>query len=105
MKAGPAAALARRLSALPRLVTATRTGRAKQRRRGRPRKYGPRMTPERIEALPVHRSARILYGGLEVVRYRSCRVAARFLEGRVVRAVWVRLGGGDPAGGGGPAGC
>src|SRR5690242_791829 len=28
-----------------------------RRRRGRPRKYGPRMTPERVAALPVHRSA------------------------------------------------
>src|SRR3954464_278982 len=63
----------------------------RQRRRGRPRKYGPRMTPEKVEALPVHRSARILYGRFEVVRYRSCRVAARFLKGRVVRAVWVEL--------------
>jgi DDE superfamily endonuclease len=63
----------------------------RRRRPGRPRKYGPRMTPERGEALPVHRSARVLYGRLEVVRYRSCRVAARFLKGRVVRAVWVRL--------------
>jgi hypothetical protein len=49
------------------------------------------MTRERIEALPVHRSARILYGKLAVVRYRTCRVAARFLKGRVVRAVWVQL--------------
>jgi hypothetical protein len=63
----------------------------RRRRPGRPRKYGPRMTPERVEALPVHRSARVLYGRFEVVRYRSCRVAARFLKGRVVRAVWVRL--------------
>src|SRR4051794_7897629 len=63
----------------------------RRRRRGRPRKYGPRMTPERVEALPFHRSARILYGKLEVVRYRTCRVAARFLKGRVVRAVWVEL--------------
>src|SRR3954466_2973030 len=63
----------------------------RRRRRGRPRKYGPRMTPEKVEALPVHRSARVLYGKLEVVRYRSCRVAARFLKGRVVRAVWVQL--------------
>jgi len=69
-----------------------------RRRRGRPRKYGPRMTRERVEALPVHRSARILYGGLEVVRYRTCRVAARFLKGRVVRAVWVRLERRDGAG-------
>jgi hypothetical protein len=61
------------------------------RRRGRPRKYGERLTPARVEALPCHRSARILYGQLEVVRWRSCRVAARFLRGRVVRAVWVEL--------------
>jgi len=63
----------------------------RRRRRGRPRKYGQRMTRQRVEALPVHRSAQILYGKLEVVRYRSCRVAARFLKGRVVRAVWVEL--------------
>src|SRR3954451_22743579 len=63
----------------------------RRRRRGRPRKYGPRMTPERVEALPFHRSARIPYGKLEVVRYRTCRVAARFLKGQVVRAVWVQL--------------
>src|SRR5690242_19406923 len=63
----------------------------RRRRRGRPRKYGPRMTPEKVEALPAHRSARIPYGKLEVVRYRTCRVAARFLKGRVVRAVWVQL--------------
>jgi hypothetical protein len=63
----------------------------RRRRRGRPRKYGPRMTRERIGALPVHRSARVLYGRLEVVRCRTRRVAARFLKGRVVRAVWVEL--------------
>ena len=49
------------------------------------------MTRQKIEALPVHRTAQILYGNLEVVRYRTCRVAARFLKGRVVRAVWVQL--------------
>src|SRR4051812_38157579 len=59
--------------------------------RGRPRKYAARMTRQKIEALPVHRTAQILYGNREVVRYRTCRVAARFLKGRVVRAVWVQL--------------
>jgi hypothetical protein len=59
--------------------------------RGRPRKHGERMTRERIEALPLHRSAQILYGNLEVVRYRTALVTARFLKGRVVRAVWVQL--------------
>jgi hypothetical protein len=63
----------------------------RQRRRGRTRKYGARLTPDKVEALPAQRSAGILYGKLAVVRYRSCRVAARFLKGRVVRAVWVEL--------------
>ena len=63
----------------------------RQRRRGRTRKYGARLTPDKVAALPAQRSAGILYGKLAVVRYRSCRVAARFLKGRVVRAVWVEL--------------
>ena len=63
----------------------------RQRRRGRRRKYGARLTPDKVEALPAQRSAGILYGKLAVVRWRSCRVAARFLKGRVVRAVWVEL--------------
>src|SRR4051812_40072005 len=63
----------------------------RRRRRGRPRKYGERLTRAEVEALPVHRSARILYGRLEGVRYRTRPGAARFLEGRVVRAVWVEL--------------
>src|SRR4051812_8664685 len=62
-----------------------------RRGRGRPRKYGERVTRGRIEALPLHRSAQILYGNLEVVRYRTALVSARFLKGRVVRAVWVQL--------------
>jgi DDE superfamily endonuclease len=59
--------------------------------RGRPRKYGARLTPAKVAALPTQRSAGILYGKLAVVRWRSCRVAARLLKGRVVRAVWVEL--------------
>jgi DDE superfamily endonuclease len=62
-----------------------------KRQRGRPRKYGARLTPARIAALPEQRSAEILYGKMPVVRYRTCMVAARFLHGRVVRAVWVEL--------------
>jgi hypothetical protein len=63
----------------------------RKRRKGRPRKYGARLTPDRIAALPEHRSAAILYGKMQVVRYRTGLVAARFLYGRVVRAVWVEL--------------
>jgi hypothetical protein len=63
----------------------------RKRKRGRAVKYGARLTPDRVAALPEHRSAAILYGKLEVVRYRTGLVAARFLRGRVVRAVWVEL--------------
>ena len=63
----------------------------RKRRKGRSRKYGERLTPDRVAALLEHRSAQILYGKLEVVRYRSCLVAARFLHGTVVRAVWIEL--------------
>src|SRR5690242_12315601 len=63
----------------------------RKRKQGRPRKYGARLTPERVAALPEHRSAAILDGKLEVVRYRTSLVAARFLRGRVVRAGWVEL--------------
>jgi DDE superfamily endonuclease len=54
-----------------------------RRTRGRPRKYGERFTRGPIEALPLQRSAQILYGNLEVVRYRTALGSARFLKGRV----------------------
>jgi hypothetical protein len=54
-----------------------------RRTRGRPRKYGERFTRGLIEALPLQRSAPILSGNLEVVRYRTALVSARFLKGRV----------------------
>lgn len=63
----------------------------RKRRKGRPLKYGTQLTPERVAALPAQRSAAILYGKMQVVRYRTRLVAARFLRGRVVRAVWVEL--------------
>lgn len=59
--------------------------------RGRPPKYGTRLSRAEIEALPVQRTGRILYRDYEVVRYRSCCVLARFLQGALVRAVWVQL--------------
>ena len=63
----------------------------RKRRQGRPLKYGARLTPERIVALPAQRSAEILYGKMQVVRYRTCLAAARFLRGRVVRARLVKV--------------
>lgn len=64
---------------------------ARSKQRGRPRKYGARLTPEQVATLPVMRSAQILYRHLEVVRYRTCWGVARFLNGAVVRVVWVEL--------------
>ena len=60
-------------------------------RRGRRRKYGARITPDMVARLQVARSGQILYGKFEVVRYRTCCVAARFLRGDLVRAVWIEL--------------
>lgn len=59
-----------------------------QRRRGRPRKYGERITATEIEALPETVSALFIYGELKIVRFRSAVVLARFLGGRPVRVVW-----------------
>src|SRR3954464_13163138 len=61
------------------------------REHGRIRRLQPRSECGSAVTLTVHRTAQILYGDLEVVRYRTCRVAARFLKGRIVRAVWVQL--------------
>jgi len=39
----------------------------------------------------VQRSAQLLYGKLNLVRYRTCCVAARFLKGELVRVVWAQF--------------
>jgi len=64
---------------------------ATSRRRGRPRQYGPKYTPERVAALPERRVRLWLYGRRQWVRYRSAQVKARFLKGQVVRAVWLQF--------------
>jgi hypothetical protein len=58
-------------------------------RRGRPRKYGAKYSPEDIEKLPITPVQLFIYGKLQWVRYRSVIAKARFLDGRLVRAVWV----------------
>ncbi|MHB8846629.1 MAG: IS701 family transposase [Nitrospirota bacterium] len=58
-------------------------------KRGRPRKYGAKYTPEDIEKLPITPAQLFIYGKLQWVRYRSVIAKARFLDGRFVRAVWV----------------
>lgn len=61
------------------------------RRRGRPRRYGLKYTPERVAALLERRVRLWLYGKWQWVRYRSAVVKARFLKGQVVRVVWVQF--------------
>ena len=62
-----------------------------QRRRGRPRRYGLKYTPERVAALPERRVRLWLYGKWQWVCYRSAVVKARFLKGQVVRVVGVQF--------------
>lgn len=59
-----------------------------KRGRGRPRKYGVKMTPETIAALPITEVKLTLYGKEQRVRLRSIVAMARFLKGAPVRAVW-----------------
>jgi len=58
-------------------------------KRGRPRKYGAKYSPEDIEKLPITSVQLFIYGKLRRVRYRSVIAKARFLDGYLVRAVWV----------------
>jgi DDE superfamily endonuclease len=56
--------------------------------RGRSRKYGEKYTPERIEHLDRWIATLNIYGKEQRVRLRSKLVKARFLNGKLVRAVW-----------------
>ncbi len=62
--------------------------RKKQGQRGRPRKYGKKYTPKRIAHLKRTEATLTLYGKEQTVRHRSKVLKARFLDGRLVRAVW-----------------
>ena len=57
-------------------------------RRGRPRKYGQRVTPNMAAALPATTQSLFLYGKEQIVRLRSLVVLARFLKAKPVHAVW-----------------
>lgn len=56
--------------------------------RGRPRKYGQRLTAEVIAALPASELSLTLHGKTQKPRIRSAVALARFLKGTPVRAVW-----------------
>lgn len=60
-------------------------------KRGRPRKYGDKLTPERVEQLPVVTQRIFLYNGWRTLHYRSCEALAYFLNGQRVRAVWSQI--------------
>jgi hypothetical protein len=60
-------------------------------KRGRPRKYGDKVTVEWIQSLPEVSMECLIYGKTQVVYYRSTIVLARFLNGRAVRIVWSQL--------------
>lgn len=56
--------------------------------RGRPRKYGDRLTAAAIAALPCVEMEIFAYNETRRIRVRSARALARFLWGTPVRAVW-----------------
>ena len=60
-------------------------------KRGRPRKYGDKLTQDRVEQLPVVTQRLFLYNGCRTVHYRSCEALAYFLNGQRVRAVWSQI--------------
>jgi hypothetical protein len=60
-------------------------------KRGRPRKYGDRVSTSWIDSLPEVRMECSIYGKTQMVYYRDAVVLARFLNGRAVRIVWSQL--------------
>jgi hypothetical protein len=59
--------------------------------RGRPRKYGLKLTAEAVSQLPIVSQRLFLYGKWQIVHYRSAEVLAYFLGGQRVRAVWSQI--------------
>tara|TARA_B100000508_G_C11448572_1_gene272736 strand:+ start:306 stop:1574 length:1269 start_codon:yes stop_codon:yes gene_type:complete len=60
-------------------------------RRGRPRKYGRQVTQKRLAHFKKEVVTIRLYGKEQKIRYRTRVVKARYLEGRLVRAVWCEI--------------
>lgn len=56
--------------------------------RGRPAKYGSKMTRERVTRLTVTETVLPLYGKRQRLRYRHKIVLARFIDGTRVHAIW-----------------
>ncbi len=62
-----------------------------KKKRGRPRKYGTKMTADEVEKLSEHKAIVWLYGKHRTIRYRNMICRAKFLKGREVRVVWSRF--------------
>ena len=62
-----------------------------KKKRGRPRKYGTKMTADEVEKLSEHKAVVWLYGKHRTIRYRTMICRAKFLKGREVRVVWSRF--------------
>ena len=60
-------------------------------KRGRPKKYGIKMTAEQVKKLPEEKATVWMYGKFRKINYRSLICRARFLKGREVRVVWSRF--------------
>ena len=60
-------------------------------KRGRPRKYGDKFTPDVVACLPEQRKKVFLYGKWQWVRFRSAVCLAKFMQGHKVRAVWMQF--------------
>ncbi|USE34743.1 hypothetical protein [Endozoicomonas sp. SCSIO W0465] len=60
-------------------------------KRGRPKKYGIKMTTEQVKKLPEEKATVWMYGKFRKIRYRTLICRARFLKGREVRVVWSRF--------------
>ncbi len=56
-------------------------------KRGRPRKYGDKVSAEWVDSLPEVSMKCLIYGKTQMVYYRSAIVLARFLNGRAARVI------------------
>jgi hypothetical protein len=61
------------------------------RKRGRPRKYGQRISDSQLAALPVKQLTMRVFGEIHQVTFRWQRCLVRFLKGQPVIAVWCKL--------------
>jgi len=59
--------------------------------KGRPRKYGNKITGIEFDKIPIISKIINIYGKRQIVKYKSTKCLARFLKGMPVIAVWCQL--------------